>query len=70
MSSTPSADGGDSLNDKQEQDIERGLNGHEIRLTVEQESKEEARPQQESEVPDSDVVDWDGPDDPANPKNW
>jgi hypothetical protein len=28
---------------------------------------EEAKPVQ---VPESNVVDWDGPDDPKNPQNW
>ena len=68
MASTPSVHSGESLNKKQERDVEQGLNGHEAK--VEQDSKEEAKVQEKSELPDPDVVDWDGPDDPANPMNW
>lgn len=56
--STTSANGGKLLNDKQERDVERDTNGHETKV--------EHKP----EGPDLDVVDWDGPDDPANPMNW
>lgn len=74
MSSTP---GRHSLNDKleqeQRQDVERALTGHErYEIMAEQKLTEKAIHQQHSKVPDPDpdVVDWDGPDDPANPKNW
>lgn len=31
---------------------------------------DEVQPQASRELADTDVVDWDGPDDPQNPKNW
>jgi hypothetical protein len=68
MTSTTSPDGGESFNDKLEGDLERGSNRQAAK--AEQESNEEEKAQQESEGSDPDVVDWEGPDDPANPKNW
>ena len=39
-------------------------------LDKEETEPEAAVPEIEAEEEDPNIVDWDGPDDPANPKNW
>lgn len=66
MATTSSTDGSDRLapttpfDDDRERDVEKDP------ATNRQDEKTERQPAES----DPDVVDWDGPDDPANPQNW
>ncbi len=56
-------------------DVEKGTESHaqsmfaDAKTQSDQESNQEYVREAEEQQPDPDLVDWDGPDDPANPQN-
>lgn len=51
--------------------LEAGLKGNDLEANITRSSNtSNTNPEKGNEAVDSNIVDWDGPDDPKNPMNW
>lgn len=56
--------------DSYSKDVEKGVTSHAHSTHTDERTLSGDPVEQEVEVRDPLIVDWDGPDDPANPQNW